>query len=141
MSNGLYDAFGSNHQLENDGVWYIAHTLDDGREVKFLLARMGGSNKRYESAMEKVSRSVRRKAVNGTISSQQARKVNRKAFVDGCLLDWENVEDKDGNSIPFGKESALDLFDELPDLYDDLVDIAQGREAYAEEMIQEDAKN
>lgn len=141
MGNGLYGKFGTDHSLENSGVWYIVHELDDGKEVKFLLARMGGSNKRYDAAVEKVSRKDRRDGISGSISAKKARVINRRAFVEGCLLNWENVEDKEGNPIDFNKANALVLFNDLPDLYDELVDVAQGRQAYAEEMVQEDAKN
>ena len=139
--SGLYAAYGSDKNLERDGVWYKAMTLEDGREVKFLLARMGGSNKRFEIASENAAKPYRRSIRKDTIKAEQAKAVAMQAFINGCLLDWENVEDMDGEVLSYSKENARKLFEMLPDLYDDLIDIATSREVYAAEIVEADSKN
>ncbi len=137
----LYTTYGSNPDFENDGVWYKATTTEDGREVKFLLARMGGANKRYEIAAENAAKPFRRSIRKDTIRSEKAREINMSAFVNGCLLDWQNVDDENGEPIEFNKVNASALLKKLPDLYEDLVDIATSREVYAEEGVEEDSGN
>ena len=33
-------------------------------------------------------------------------------YIDPPILDWEGIEDKDGNPIPYSKEKAIELLKE-----------------------------
>ena len=41
-------------------------------------------------------------------------------FIDTVLLGWEGVEDQQGDIIPYSKQAARQLMQDLPDLYTDL---------------------
>ena len=94
---------------------------------------------------------------------------NKKAFIDACLLDWENVleyrtekleeaktsafpQQKDENGdllMPFSKANATFIFNDLPDLYylvsnlaaDPLTFKEDGDDPYVEPNPTEAAKN
>ena len=62
-------------------------------------------------------------------------------FVDTVLLGWNNVQDRDGNNIAFNRENALKLFEDLPELYDDLQEKAKKASLFREESLEGEAGN
>lgn len=113
-------AFTTDKATETKGKW-----VEIG-PAKFLLARAGGSNTKFQKAIEAVMRPYQRMIAMDQFSEAEAAKLSVKPFVDTVLLGWENVrpvtQDEDGEwqvgePIPFSKEKAVEILTNLPDLF------------------------
>lgn len=116
---GLYQTFKTNAGQERQGRWFeIAGVKnDDGTEPGFKMARMAKSNPAYQAAIERVAKDLKQAIELDTLSEDVAGPVMRRVFCEVVLLDWRNVQNEKGEAIPFNVENALQLFDDLPDLY------------------------
>lgn len=116
----LFKTFGTDKDMEKDGIWIQYGETPDGKPVRFRIARAGGANTEYAKASEKALKPYRKMIQNDALEEELAQKILRKVFVDTVLLGWENVRNIDDKDIPFSKENAIDLFTKLPDLLMDL---------------------
>lgn len=122
---GLYNTFATNRDAEVSGVWQEFPANDDGTVPGFLVARMGRTNPEYQAAVERLAKKYKRDIELEILDNKTADPVFREVFVDTVLRGWRNVQDANGKEIPFSKENALKLFEDLPDLYDYLVNKAK----------------
>jgi len=111
----IYDAFGANESFEKDGI-----DLDFGPAGKFRLARAGGSNKKFAKVLEARYRPYRRQADAGTLANEVAEKLMAEAYAEAVVLGWEGVTDRNGDPIPFNKDTCIALLLELPDLFSEI---------------------
>lgn len=131
----LRKAFGTNHELEQKGVW-IAY--DDS--CAFLIARIGGSNDVFSRRVNALLKPYRHQVQADTLPPERYQSIAMTAFVETVLLDWKGVE-LDGKELSFSKENATNLFKELPDLFNDLFTQAKNTANFREFELEEDAKN
>lgn len=137
----LYNQFGTDTKLETEGADITFAANDDGTIPTFRVARMGGANKRYLAALSRKTRSVTTAIRNGTLSDEQAKKISLEVFIETVLLGWSNIYDRTGNPIPFTQHNANVLFNELPDLYDEIVRQAGSLTTFQTAELEEIAKN
>jgi len=132
----LFKAYGTNKQAENDGVWILFE------DVGFLCRRLTVEDPRFRKVTEAKTKPYRQAIRTETISSELLRRINVEVFVEACLLDWKNVNGKDGNPLEFNKENAIWLFLQLPDLFS-LVSEEAGRirNFQTPDEVEEDTKN
>ena len=112
----------------------------DGSEPGFKMARMHKNNPAYQAAVDKIAKDLRQAIELDTLTEDIAGPVMKGVFVESVLLDWRNVQEKDGTPIPYSKEAAEKLFDELPDLYMLLVDEAKKLGNFRTKEIEEVSK-
>lgn len=129
---GLYTQYKTDSALETGGVWF---EIMDG--VKFLIARAGGSNRKYRRALDNRSKPYRHQIRKETIDAEKLRELAMLAFVDACLLDWDGVTDGNDEPMEFSRGNVLKVFNELPEVYDTLFDAASTAGAYREQEIEE----
>lgn len=85
----MYEQFETDGDREKKGVW-----LDYG-DFRVRIARAGGSNKDYQKALERVTRSHRQSIKAQTMDSDFAEDLVRRVYAQTVILDWETkVEDK-----------------------------------------------
>lgn len=142
----LHKLFKNDVNLEKNGIWIDYGPNDDlagtpPPSQRFRVARSGGSNMAYNKALEHITKPFKRALQNGQVSNERAKLMDREAFLDTCLLGWENVTNADGQLIEFSKANAVALFDELPDLYDDIREQANNASLYREEVREADLGN
>jgi hypothetical protein len=115
----LYSAFKTDKTQERQGRWFdIAGVVNpDGTKPGFKMARMSSGNPAYQAAIEAAAKDMRQALDLDLLTEETASPVMRRVFVDTVLVDWRNVYDEAGNSLPYSKEAAEKLFEELPDLY------------------------
>lgn len=124
---GLRKNFATDRTLENDGVEIEVDINEHNNQpIKIRVARMSKSNKRYSKRLEEATRPHQSAIANETLDNELGAKILREVFVDSVLLSWSNLpkseltgDPKDTADLPFNRENALKLFEELPDLYDD----------------------
>jgi len=137
----LYKQFKADSNAESNGVWLTYGETDDKKPIRFLIARAGGSNVRFNKSLEKRSRPYRRQIQAGTVLPETLNQISLETYCESVVLGWENVQGEDGAELPFSKENCMKLMTDLPDLYDDIVGQSQRLAVFKAEVEQEDAKN
>lgn len=132
----LHKQFKTSKKKEREGIRieYRDDENPDAPAVAFVIARAGGANVAYNKVLDRETKPLRRAIQAGTVSADTLMRCTRKAFIEACLLGWENVPDeKTGKPIPFSKDAASDYLEELPDLFADLQQQASGAQLYLED--------
>jgi len=126
---GTYDHFKRNEDREQHGI-----ILDLGEVGKFKLARAGGSNKKYQQALERGMRPHRKSFQQGTMGDEVANKVLLDAFIEAVLLGWSGVTDHAGKELAYTKDNARKLMNDLPDLFATLRDASSDMSLFRDEV-------
>lgn len=138
---GLFEQFQTDSAKESDGVTITFGKNDDGTEICFQLSRAGKSNKAYVKLLAAKLKPYQRQIDMKTADNDVMDKVLREVFVMSILKGWSNVQDQTGVVIPFNKQNALDLFDKLPDLYEDLDAKSRDLSLFRIDALEDEAKN
>lgn len=137
MKTGTYAEYMTDKQMEQSGVWYEP-TPGAG---KYLIARAGGANSTYALTVERLSRKHRRAIRRDRLPQEKLNEIVLEAFVDSCLLNWEEATGPDGQPLAFSKPAAKQLLSDLPDLLEDLLSFALAPIGYRAEFRTEEAGN
>lgn len=110
----VYEMFETDKSVEKDGV-----EIDYG-EFKIQIARSGGANQKYNNIMKRLSKPHERAIQTDSLSDEVAKKILIECHAKAVVLGWTGVEDRGGNEIPFSVENCVKLFEDLPDLFEDI---------------------
>lgn len=123
-------------QKEIDGVWV---PFAEGIELKIARER----NSKYQEELRKLVDPVRKDIRDDTIDIEELNKILLKVRAKTILVDWKNIESKDGETIPYSPEKAEEFFNdpELRDFYIFVVTIASDADSYKKELVKEAEKN
>lgn len=135
MASNVHRLFKTDQKLEVEGIY-----LDFGH-FKIRIARAGGANKAYLKAVEKKSRPFRRAIQQEMLDNEQAMKIMREIYAETVVIGWEGVTDGEGNPLEFSRDNCLKLFEELPDLFTDVMDQSNKIALFREDIREDDAKN
>jgi hypothetical protein len=138
---GLYEQFSTDSDLEKNGIVLMYMPNSKGIPIEIRIARAGGANKAYLRALEIKSRPYRKLIDTGMMDVTVANDIMRDVYAETIVLGWENVEDRDGNPLPYTKENCKKLLKDLPVLYDDIVEQAQRISLFKRAEIEDDSKN
>lgn len=140
--SSLYNSFKTDKAKENSGIAISYAPNPDGTVPTFWVGRLSETNKRYQKVSKELYKPYRKsKAAMKSLTDEVAQDLLKKGFVKGCLRKWENVQDMDGNVLEFSEENAYKLFDDLPDLLDNLMEQASDISMFQEERLEEEVKN
>lgn len=145
----LRKTFKTDKIAETEGVWMDVSINDhNGKPIRIKLARMSSTNKRYTKALEAATKPHKSAIQNDAFDNELAKKLLQDVFVETILLDWDNLpksdltgDEADTELLPFTKENALALFNEMPELYDDWESRAQKAAAFREAEREKSAGN
>ncbi len=143
MTKGvLYQEYARNEEKEKDGVWLNYGSAGGDRgDVRIRVARAGGSNNAFRKLLEAKTRPHRRAVETGTINPDLMNSLMRETLAETVILAWQNVDGPDGKPITFNKKNAIKLLEDLPDLYNEILQYAQDRTLFKEAGEQAEAKN
>lgn len=91
----------------------------------------------YIAIVQRVSRPVRRMIEQGVLPPEKDREYAIKAFVEHCVKGWRTVdedgnvvrpneiEEDEGQFVPFSRDACIRMFNAYPGLYNDVVDAAR----------------
>ena len=127
------EKYGSNKELEEQGVW-----VDFGEDCKVKIARLG--NEKCSAQIRQSNKPHLRKIRKGDLDSKIAQGILRKAVSKHVLLDWKGIEDADGNAILYSEEKCFELLGDR-DFLEDIVELAEDRELFHEDAVEESAGN
>lgn len=147
MTSKLYDAYKTDKDAEQNGVW-----TDPEAGVSFKLARMGGANSKYQRALAQAMKPHMREAQLGLLEESVADPIMQKVFIETVLLGWKSYDDEgkekdgvidgpDGQPLSFSKDNAKKLFSDLPDLYMRLREYASSYANFRSAVLAEASKN
>lgn len=116
-----------------NGVW-----VEYAKDVEVCIRPM--PNKEFNEFLQRSARgrgrARRRMQENDDID------VQRRAVAHHVLIDWKNVEDEDGNPLPYTPEAVGEFVSgEFEDLYLFVVGVASDETLYRKEEAEEEAKN
>lgn len=139
----LHKTFETDKKAETEGVWmdYGPSSRGEDFPTRIKIARSGGENKEFQKALELATKPFRKALQTGSMSNERAEQLFRKVFVEKVVLDWENVETKDGEFLPFTPENVERILTELPDLYLDLKEMSGNLAIFRAEVREADLGN
>ncbi len=137
----LYTQFKTDTDLVKDGFW-LEYYGDDDKEkpARFLVSFFNEQNAAFQKSREAKTRRYRRQMANDTMPPAAMRRITMEIFVEACLHDWEDVDGPDG-PMKFTRENALQLFTDLPSLYEDVVGQSSMFTNFRETSTEEDSGN
>ena len=123
-------------KLEADGKW-VDYTLG----IRLRIARAG--NPAYLEAMRRLTEPMRQEIREKKLTIEDFTEILLKVRAETILLNWENIEDKDGATIPHSPAKVEEFFrdEELKDFYKFVVDVSENSAEYVKQVIEESEKN
>lgn len=141
MSNP-YSLFETDKQAEQEGV-----KIDYG-DFWFQIARVGGSNEKFNNRLKALLNPYRRAIETETMDSKVQERLTTQTFIETALLGWGSKEHgegkmigRDGKALPFTKENATQLFEDLPDLLLDLIRTGSKMAVFRKSLLEDDLGN
>ncbi len=136
--SSLVDRFGTNKEKEKEGIWFTVHVDEETKiETKFRITRQGVANPKFIKAAEKLTKPYR--SMGDNIPTLLALELQKKAYVQVCILDWENVDLGKG-LLDFTPENLKLFCDALPDLLNLLMTTSNDA-SYFQDSLEADVKN
>lgn len=117
--------YGVDKEKAQNGVW------QELGGIRLLIAHIG--NQQYRNKIESLTSGKRGKIRRGTAQLSEYESINRRAVAETVLLDWENLQDDNGKDIPYSIQKVVQLFDEFPQFYEDVMELASNLRFYQEE--------
>lgn len=137
----LYKQFKTNENIERDGILLEYGENSKGKPIAIRIARAGGANSQYQKLMEARVKPYRRQIQNETIERALVERLLRQVYAETIVLGWENVEDENGKELAFTVENCVKLFEDLPDLFQDIQEQSQRAALFRQEVLETDSKN
>jgi len=134
----IYSQFKANEDLETQG--FALELIDDeGKKSTFILARAGGGNKKFTTALKAAMRPFAQMP-DGQAKDRISEDRTIEVMAKHIVLAWENVIGKDGELIEYTPENCLKLLKDLPDLAEYLITQANTASHFLEVSREADAK-
>lgn len=142
----IYQTFSTDPKLETNGI------LVEYDDLRFLLARAGGSNAKFRKVFQAKAKPYRYKIENELLSEDVANRMLAEAYAEAVIL-RADAKDEDGewvqNKLPTEDGSLTDatpakiteLLIKLPLLFTDVQSMASNVSNFRREQEEEDAKN
>jgi len=110
-----------------------------GIRLKIARAR----NVAYLESMRKIMEPRRKTIREGGMEIEELQDLLKQVQAKTVLLGWENIEDKDGESIAYSSDQALAFFNdpELRDFYTFVVTQSENMENFKKELVKDSEKN
>jgi len=138
MSNkkSIYEKFKTNKSTEVDGIYL---DYGDGQTIK--IARAGGSNVKFEKAVQNTMRKYELQSKHGLLDPEQQRTIFREVLADTVVLSWTGFTDEAGNELACTKANIIQVFTDLPDLFDDVLEQSRKSSLFKANVLEVEAKN
>lgn len=115
MSINLYEKYGTNKDLEQDGVFLNFGEPETG--PMFKVRRAGGSNTKFKAVFNQKMRPFSRAIANGTLGEDKSNSLLHEIFFESVVVGWKNINGRDGNPLEYNKANFVQLMSDLPELW------------------------
>lgn len=131
MSETLFDIFGVNESVAEDGKWFKF-----GKSIEIKIRRFKSKKSRdVRSALEAPYK--RAMKFSSALPDDIAEDITTEHIAVGIIVDWKGVTDKDGNAVPYSKSAAMQFLKALPELRDAVAEISLSLDNFREEEKEE----
>lgn len=137
----LYKQFKTDSNLEKDGIIIEYGQTDQGKPIQIKIARAGGANTAYSRVLEAKVKPYRRQIQNETIERETMTSIMREVYAETVVIGWSNVQNAEGEDLEFNRENVIQLFTDLPELFEDIQSQANNVAIFRETILEEEAKN
>lgn len=110
----IYNLFDTNEELEKDG--FTLELVEGDTKISFTIARAGGANKKFTKRIQKLLKPHQLAFDRGQLDEKIQDKIFVRAISEHIVLDWDGIEDRDGNPLEFNVENCIWLLTEIPEL-------------------------
>lgn len=146
----MYEQFETDPVLESEGIW-----IDYG-DFRVQIGRAGGANKKYLSYAEAKTKPFRRAISAGTIPEERSRALLYDIYAKTVVFNWQvadgvekdgttkwknGIHKKGGGLLEVTPENIMLTFKNLPAIFMDLQQAAEGIGLFRKEEMEADAKN
>lgn len=133
----LYSLFETDESAELDGFELVL--FDEDVEIKFTLARAGGSNRKFSNRLQALLRPYDRAIKAGTMSEEKAASIMAQTMAETVIIGWENVFDRNGEKQAFSVAAAKQLLMDLPELRTVILEEAQNAANFIADEVEENS--
>lgn len=140
-----YEMFETDKAREADGI-----VLNYSDAFWIQVARAGGSNDHYKRILTEKLKPFRRAIQTDTIDETASSRIMREAAAEGLVLNWGTgiypngagaIPGRDGKLVAFNIPNVIQLFIDLPDLFNDIYEQANKASLFRAAELEADAKN
>ena len=123
-------------EKEANGVW-----VDFSLGIRLKIAR--ARNPAYRELMNKLVEPNRQDIRDDEVDAEVLLEILKEVRSKTILLDWENIDDAEGNPIPYSSGKALEFFKdpELKDFYTFVFVTSENMENYKKDLVKGSEKN
>lgn len=116
---GLYKSFELSSSLTETGAKcsFPEAINEDGSIPAITVARSHSSNQLFMKAVATVyTPEFNTRLAAGTLDDKEAADANLEVMLQGTVMGWENIQDRDGAPLPFTRENAKRVLTDLPEV-------------------------
>jgi len=121
----IYSKFETDKSLNKSGIVLNFGKNSKGEDMGIRILPAGEENEAYTKRMEHVFKPYQRQLAAKTMDTKLLKKLVMEVYAETVVIDFENIEDRDGQNIPYTKENAIRVFNDLPALWNDIQAQAQ----------------
>jgi len=121
---------------EEGGVW-----VDFAEGIKLKIAR--ARNPKYQELLRNLVEPKKKDIRGDKLTIEQLSDVLLEVRAHTVLLDWKNIEDNNGATIPYSPDKAMEFFrdPELKDFHTFVVAISENADQYKKDLVKDSEKN
>lgn len=121
---------------ESGGVWcdFDVHP-DPAKICRVKIARI--HTPQYDDTMRKLSKPYQKLILDGSIPTEVLNEIQCRAAAQCLVKDWVNVEDDNGNPVPFSKENAYEIMSSAQQFFKTVMDFAAQNELFRLDVVEE----
>ena len=135
-TKSIYEKFATDNKSEQEGI-----VLDYGDGLEIRIARAGGSNIKFEKAVQKKMRKYGLQAKHDLLEPEQMREVMREVLAETVVLSWKGVTNREGTALEFTRDNCIQLFKDLPDLFEDIMEQSRKAALFKKDILEVEAGN
>lgn len=133
FSKAGLEAYITNPEAESvDGAWIH---FPGGRS--FLILRAGGSNEKFERVFQNNLKPYKRQSDAGTLPRETSNTIMYKTVAQSVLIDWQGIDNDDGQSVPYNPKVGVEFFEAFPEVYTELFAYATDRATFLQSRLED----
>jgi hypothetical protein len=134
----IFDICETDAKAEEDGKWF-KDVFGDGTNIDVKLRSI--MSQASLACRRRLDKTFRRHMKNGDYPPEIMKQIMTEQIVEGVLLDWKGIYDRDGNEIVYSKPAAKKLLTALHHFRDRLAVLSNSLEGFKVEEREDGAKN
>lgn len=145
----MYENFKTDPNAEKEGI------IIDFGDFRITIARAGGKNKQYLRQLEQLTRPFKRAIQMEQMDNETAQGILKIVYARTIIRNWEvketaegekakwtpGIPAEDGSVLPLSEDNIILTFDNLPDLFADLMEQAGKAALYRTSLREAASKN